>query len=59
MEDNIRFIYEQIFYELEEINLRDKDALHFIKQENFQLIQGSFLKKAKGLFTGLFMHFKY
>jgi hypothetical protein len=59
MEDNIRFVYEQIFYELEEINLRDRDALHFIKQENFQLIQSAFRKKAKGLFTGLFMHSKY
>ncbi len=59
MEGNLRFIYEQLFYELEEINLRDKDALHFIKQENFQIIQSAFHKKAKGLFTGLFMHSKY
>ncbi len=59
IDDNIRFIYEQIFYELKELNLRDKDALHLIKYDNFKLIQESFSKKARGLFTGLFMHQKY
>ena len=38
VEDNVRLIYEQIFFELKELNLRDRDALHFIKYDNFRLI---------------------
>ena len=44
---------------MKELNLRDKDALHFIMHDNFRLIQSSFSKNARGYFTGLFMHKKY
>ena len=38
---------------LKEINMRDKDALHFIRKRDWDTIELSFSKIAKGLFTGL------
>lgn len=59
IDDNLRLVYDQIMGKLKEINLRDRDALHFIKQRDWKIIEKSFKKSSKGLFTGLMMHKKY
>lgn len=59
IEDNLRLVYDQILTLLSEINLRDSDALHFIKERDFKIIEKSFTKLCKGCFVGLFMHKKY
>jgi len=38
---------------LSEIYLRDRDALHFIRHRDWAIIEKSFSKSAKGLFSGL------
>lgn len=59
IDDNLRLVYDQIMGRLKEINLRDRDAIHFIKQRDWRIIEKSFKKSSKGLFTGLMMHKKY
>jgi hypothetical protein len=38
---------------LKEVYLRDRDALHFINQRDFKIIEKSFSKSSKGIFSGL------
>jgi hypothetical protein len=38
---------------LKEVYLRDRDALHFINQRDFKIIEKSFSKHSKGMFSGL------
>lgn len=59
IDDNMRLVYYNILLKLKEVNLRDSDAMHFIKQRDWQIIEKSFKKSSKGLFTGLMMHKKY
>ena len=55
----MRLVYYNILLKLKEVNLRDSDAMHFIKHRDWEIIEKSFKKTSKGLFTGLMMHKKY
>ena len=44
IDDNLRVVYSQIIRHLKFIQLRDKDALHFLKNRDYELIRLSFTK---------------
>lgn len=44
VDDDLRVVYAQIMRQLKFIQLRDKDALHFLKQRDYELIRLSFTK---------------
>ena len=52
----LRFVYDQILGRLDEIYLRDKDAIHFISTRDWKIIEKSFKKSTKSLHSQLKMH---
>ena len=44
IDDNLRIVYAQILRQLKAIQLRDTDALQFLKQRDYELIRCSFEK---------------
>ena len=45
VDDDLRVVYAQILRQLRTIQLRDKDALKFLKQRDYELIRLSFEKQ--------------
>jgi hypothetical protein len=56
VEDNLRLVYDQIMGKLHVLYLRDRDALHFIRQRDWKIIEKSFSKTSRSGITGVFMH---
>lgn len=49
VDDDLRVVYAQILRQLKFIMLRDKDALQFLKQRDYDLIRLSFEKQVSKL----------
>ena len=49
IEDDLRIVYSQILRQLKFIMLRDEDALHFLKQRDYELIKLTFKKNTANL----------
>ena len=56
VEDSLRLVYDQIMGKLSCMYLRDRDALHFIRQRDWKIIEKSFSKTSRSGITGVFMH---
>ena len=44
IDDELRVVYQQILRQLRNIQIRDKDALHLLKQRDYELIRLTFEK---------------
>lgn len=56
IDGQLRIVYDQILGKLKELYLRDKDALLFIKNRDFKIIEKSFEKTTKSPLSSLKMH---
>lgn len=57
VQDNLRLVYDQIMGKVDVLYLRDLDALHFIKQRDWRIIEKSFSKNTRSSnMTQMFMH---
>ncbi len=52
IEDNLRVVYFQIINKLNVVRFRDKDALHFITQRDWKLIETTFKKPTQDKTAG-------